>query len=113
MQIRFERDGGFAGLLFSCCADTDELPSEAAEELRQLVEDSGFFNLQPGSPMPAPLGPPDTFRYRISLSDCGRLKSLSFRDHAVPAALRPLLNYLQQLALEQKRNAPEECAAAD
>ena len=95
MQIEFERDGGFAGIPLRYYANTEELPVEIAEELLKLIAISVFFDLQTD---PASIGPPDTFRYRLSLSENSRKKSLSFNEVAVPATLRPLLDYLQKLA---------------
>lgn len=105
MHIKFERSGGFAGLLLTYQADTDELPQEVAEELLRLVESSGVFELQPDEVAPAASGPPDVFFYQLSLSEGSRKKSLSFNDVTAPATLRPLLGYLQKLALDQKRKS--------
>lgn len=102
MQIEFERDGGFAGIPLRYYADTDELPREVAEELLKLIAMSGFFDFQPDPILP---GPPDTFQYRLSLSENGRKRSLSFNEVAVPATLRPLLDYLQKLAQGQRIEA--------
>jgi hypothetical protein len=99
MQIEFERDGGYAGLRLSYRADTDELPTKVAEELMKLVENSGFFNLRPSDIMPTSPGPPDAFQYRLSLSGASRQNALAFDDVSAPDALRPLLGYLQKLAL--------------
>lgn len=103
MRIDFERSGGFAGLRLTYRADADDLAPQLAEELAALVESSGFFDIQQSEVEPAPAGPPDVFLYRLSLSQGGREKTLSFNDVTAPATLRPLLERLQKLALEKKR----------
>ncbi len=102
MHIEFERSGGFAGFLLKYQADTDELPKEVAEEILRLVESSGVFDLQPDEVAPESSGPPDVFFYQLLLSEGSRKKSLSFNDITTPATLRPLLGYLQKLALDQR-----------
>jgi hypothetical protein len=103
MRIEFERSGGFAGLPLTYRADTEELPQEVTEELLKLVESSGFFDLQLSNVTPTSSGPPDVFWYRLLLSEGNKQNTLSFNDATAPAALRPLLGYLQNLALDQKR----------
>jgi hypothetical protein len=101
MQIDFECSGGFANLRLIYRADTEELSPEIQEEILKLVESSGFFELQPSEVAPTSAGPPDVFFYRLSLSEGGRKKSLSFNDVTVPSSLHPLLRLLRKLALER------------
>jgi len=104
MRIDFESSGGLANLQLSYHADTDSLPQEQAEELLRLVQSAGVFDLEQSTLTPkAANGPPDVFSYRLSLSDAGRQKALSFNDITAPASLQPLLGLLRKLALEQKR----------
>jgi hypothetical protein len=103
MRIDFESSGGFANLQLTYRANTDELPQELAEELLKLIESSGFFDLQPGEVASTSPGPPDASSYRLSLSEGRRRNSLSFNDFTAPAQLRPLLERLQKLAIDQRR----------
>ncbi len=104
MRIDFECSGGFANLQLTCHLNTDGLPQVQAEELLKLVESSGVFDLQQSDVTPAADGgPPDVFFYRLSLSEGGRQKTLSFNDVTAPASSRPLLALLQKLALDEKR----------
>jgi len=104
MRIDFESSGGFANLQLSYHIDTDTLAPEQAEELLQLVKSSGVFDLQQSNlTSKAAGGPPDIVSYRLSLSDGVRQKTLSFNDITAPPSLRPLLELLRRLALEQKR----------
>ena len=103
MRIDFECSGGFANLQLTYHGDTDALPQAQAEELLQLVESSGVFDLQQGDVMPTTSGPPDVFSYQLSLSGGVRQKTVSFNDVTAPAPLHPLLALLRKLALDQKR----------
>jgi hypothetical protein len=106
MQIDFASSGGFANLELAYRVDTANLPEEEAKELVRLVESSGVFDLEPEDLPPNPkaaAGPPDVISYRLTLSEGAKQNTLWFNDVTVPASLRPLLEYLRKLALEQKR----------
>jgi hypothetical protein len=105
MLIDFEFSGGFANLRFKYNVDTDTLPPQLAEELLRLVDDSGVFSIQPGEVAPGSHGPPDVLSYRLSLSGSGGTQSLVMNDVTVPVRLRPLLTFLQKLAIEQKQKS--------
>jgi hypothetical protein len=105
MRIDFECSGGYVPLHLTYHADTDDLPQVLAEELLELVESSGVFDLQPSEVAPTSTGPPDVILYQLSVSDGGRKTSLSVNDVTAPAELRPLLGRLRQLALEQRRTS--------
>ncbi|MHB9072824.1 MAG: protealysin inhibitor emfourin [Desulfobaccales bacterium] len=101
MHIHFECFGGFANLRLTFTADTDDLPPQLAEELLGLVDASGVFNIKPSEVTSGSHGPPDVLLYQLSLSDAGRVQSLVLNDVTVPVTLRPLLTFLQTLALKQ------------
>lgn len=104
MRIDFERSGGFANLLLTCHLNTDGMPQDQAEELVNLVKSSGVLDLQQSDVAPAAGGGvPDVFMYQLSLSESGKLKTLSFNDLTVPATMLPLLVFLQKRALDEKR----------
>lgn len=103
MRIDFQCTGGFANLRLTYHGHTDELPQALAEEIKQLVDSSGYFDIQPGDLKPTAKGPPDVFAYTISLSDGGKSKSLSCNDVSAPVDLHPLLAKFRELALDRKR----------
>ena len=103
MRIDFECSGGFAGLRLTYRADTNDLTKEVAEELMELIESSGFFDLEESEVAPSLAGPPDVFIYRLSLDEKGRRKSLSLNDVTAPPPMHRLLTLLRKLALEQRR----------
>jgi hypothetical protein len=102
MRIDFECSGGFANLRLSYHGHTDELPQVQAEEIKQLVIRSGYFDIQPGDLKPTGKGPPDVFHYTVSLSDGEKAKALACNDVSAPASLHPLLAKFRELALAQK-----------
>ena len=65
MKIKFERSGGFAGMLTTVSVDTTLLLSEQAAKLQNMVEDANFFSLS--SAPPPKRGPADYFSYKITV----------------------------------------------
>jgi hypothetical protein len=102
MRIDFECGGGFANLRLAYHGHTDELPQEQAEEIKHLVDRSGYFDIRAGDLKPADKGPPDVFHYTVSLSDGKRANALACNDVSAPASLHPLLAKFRELALAQK-----------
>lgn len=105
MRINFECTGGFANLKLSYQADTAALPRELADQITRLVEQSGALSLDPRVAMPEAPGPPDVFSYRLSLSKDGRMTTWTMTDVTAPEPMRPLLELLLSLALEQLRKS--------
>ncbi len=67
MQIYFERHGGFAGMRVQTTLDTEDLPPQKADPLKEMIYGSNFFDL-PQSLNAAPSGP-DMFHYRLTVTD--------------------------------------------
>jgi hypothetical protein len=104
MQIDFASSGGFANIELAYREDSDTLPKDQAQELEQLVESSGVFELQRDDfNTSAAIGRADVISYRLSLSDRDRQTTLWMNDVTAPASVRPLLAHLRKLAIEQKR----------
>lgn len=101
MRIDFEREGGYAPLQLQYHVDTEELSKEIGDKLLDLVKSSAVLEMQQSGPAPSQSFP-DTFTYRLSFSEGGKSKSLLLNDITVPATLHPLLEFLQELALEQR-----------
>jgi hypothetical protein len=106
MRIVFEMSGGYGGLFakrpLSYRVDTDELPEPARNTLLALIRSCGILDLQQeerGSGIPSR---PDVYHYTLSLSEKGTVTSLTFDDVSAPPAVRPLLQYLQERAVEER-----------
>ena len=100
MRVLFERSGGLAGIRLVAEFDSAALPSGRADELRQLVDDAGFFDLpsllasnRPGF---------DRFRYKVTVETPERRHKVELDESAAPASFRPLLDWLTAAALERK-----------
>jgi hypothetical protein len=97
MHITFERSGGIAGRTVRSNVDSSQLTPEEADHLAQLVEDAGFFQLPATVPAPAQ-GGADRFQYRLTIDDGRRRHSVQMREDAVPAPVRPLVDWLTRQA---------------
>lgn len=104
MQIDFASSGGFANIQLAYQGDTETLSRDQAQELEQLVESSGVFELQQDDfNTSAAIGRADVISYRLTLSEGPRHTTLWMNDLTAPASVRPLLAYLRKLAMEQKK----------
>ncbi len=92
MRIHFERSGGFAGLRLEATVDTETLPAETADTLRQLVRAAHVFDL-PALMAPANPGA-DRFCYQLTIEDRGRRRVIEACESAIPGELQPLLRFL-------------------
>jgi hypothetical protein len=96
MQIRFQKSGGFAAIRRpETIIDDNALPAGEVAEWRRLVESAGFFN----QPAVIPGGPGrDQFQYRVEVELDGRHHTVQVSEGAVPPALKPLIDRLEQAA---------------
>lgn len=91
--IRFERSGGFAGILMEVEIDSKSLSTKELKELQDLIDKSGFFELKNDT---TTVRLPDQFRYKITIDYKGKRQTHDFVDSAVPGSCSPLINYLLQ-----------------
>jgi hypothetical protein len=103
MLITYTCTGGIANLALEYRADTAELPQETAEKLKMLVDRAQLLNReweekqQVGTQRAA-----DAFSYQVSVEHEGQKKAFQFTDVTAPDEVRPLLDQLRNLAIEQK-----------
>ncbi|MEW5553314.1 protealysin inhibitor emfourin [Peribacillus frigoritolerans] len=100
MHIKFSCIGGFANLDLNFGIDTDELPKEKYEELQNLMKQADLYNAAQ-SKMVKTQGF-DSFSYKLDIADEKKKQSFSFTDTTAPEEVRPLLDYLRNLAIEIK-----------
>ena len=101
MRISIERSGGFAGITMRTTVDEKDVAPDEALKLRQLVEETDFFNL-PGkiisrSPQP------DRFQYELKLEEKGRQNTVTVSEEAMPPKLKPLVNWLMEKARQTRK----------
>ncbi|MFF2459169.1 protealysin inhibitor emfourin [Peribacillus simplex] len=100
MHIKFSCIGGFANLDLNFQIDTDELPIEQKEELQNLMMTADLPNAAESKKVKAQGF--DAFSYQLDIADEKKKQSFSFTDITAPEKVRPLLDYLRNLAIEKK-----------
>jgi hypothetical protein len=101
LRISFERSGGFAGISMRTAIDGKDLAPGEAQKLRQLVEEADFFN-SPGKIM-SRSPQPDRFQYELRLEEKGRQHTVTMSEEAVPAKLKPLVNWLMEKSRQTRK----------
>jgi hypothetical protein len=81
--------------------DEKDLAPDEAQKLRQKVEGADFFNLSkkimPRSPRP------DRFQYELRLEEGSRQHTVTASEEAMPAKLKPLVNWLMEKARQARK----------
>lgn len=97
VRIHFERSGGFAGIEIEISIETDDLPTEEAQEVERLIEICNFFALpvKPNNKLPWP----DQFQYKITIESEDMTHAIEISDSTAPQEMQPLLQKLTMLAL--------------
>jgi hypothetical protein len=102
LRISFERSGGFAGIIMKTAVDEKDLAPGEAQKLRQLVEEADFFN-SPGK-ITSQSPQPDRFQYELRLEEKGRQHTVTMSEEAMPAKLKPLVNWLMGKSRQAKKD---------
>jgi hypothetical protein len=102
MRIEYKCSGGYGGLRLAYRGETDELPSEQAKEISDLVEASGIFELTPKQLSKKSPKIPDDFSCQLTVFKAGKRKTLSFNELGAPENLRLLSVHLRKLAIKVK-----------
>ena len=100
--IWYERSGGFTGISSSVEIDSKLLSPDESEELKQLIDQSDFFNWSKNDTIPVEM--PDQFQYTITIEHQGEKRTLEFSDITMPDNMRPLIYYLSQKARSKKKD---------
>ncbi len=101
MIIRFERTGGFTAMPLRLEIDTDVLEPTELQNLRGLVEHSGFFNLPVR--LAAPNSGADRFHYKVTVEEIDRSHTVESGDAGLPEDLQPLIQHLTLLARSTRK----------
>ncbi len=99
MRIEFRRSGGYPNIPLEYHLDTDSLPPNQTRGLHELIEAAGAAQLKQADVPPIPAGAADYFTYEISVS---RGQSISVTDVNTPDRVRPLIERLSQMAMQEK-----------
>ena len=85
MKVSVVRRGGFAGIPVSTTVDSDELPADTLQALRETVGAPRSGAQPPGA---------DRFTYELTLGEGVAATSALVPEHELPDALGPLLDRL-------------------
>ena len=104
MRIRFDSGGGVTGAAGrrKCEVETETLPPAEAQELLALIQQAGLPTLAGRVSRTQGRPRPDETFYEISVEEDGRTQTVSASDRDMPAALRPLINWLSHYAVRGK-----------
>ena len=92
--IIFKRSGGFIGRGMKFELDLNQLSSNEARHITQLIEQAGFFSIPENL---IEKFNPDEYQYTITI-DVGALShTVRTNDTTMPASLRPLVDELSAL----------------
>jgi hypothetical protein len=97
MRIQLKIDGGlayFPGLSKPITIDSDTLPAQEADKLKQLLDAAHFFDLPPVLNAPA-AGAADYHQYTITVADGSKHHTVQLTDPIADPNLQALLNYLK------------------
>jgi len=94
LKVYFESSGGFTGMHNSTVIDTDLTNSEDAQQLKNLVMNSDFFDLPSESSRPKP-GSADYIAYKITVETEGQSHTVRTNDISMTPKLSTLIRFLQ------------------
>jgi hypothetical protein len=92
--ITFKRCGGFVGKGMRYQLSLDELPSDDANALLHLIQQSEFFNIPENLIVKFN---PDEYQYTITVDAGVICHTVRTNDTTMPASLRPLVDELSSL----------------
>jgi hypothetical protein len=102
-KIYFEQSGGILGIDKNILINTDYLSPDEAFKLQQLIDNAKLFELSTESSEPLQHGAADYFEYKITIEAKDRKHHVETTDITMPSNLGPLIRYLRQKVLQQKR----------
>ena len=97
MRVQLKVSGGlayFPGLSKPIIIDSNTLPAQQANKLKQLLDDVSFFDL-PSVINAPPAGAADYRQYTITVDDDGKHHTVLATDLIQDPKLQVLLDYLQ------------------
>ena len=103
MKIYFKPEGGigfFPGLNKPLELNSEKLPEEEANHLKQLVNEASFFNLPSETPKPTPGA--DRKNYTIKVEDKDREHWVQLSDTELNPCLQNLFDYLNRKLKENR-----------
>ncbi|ULT54439.1 hypothetical protein L1999_14780 [Neobacillus drentensis] len=102
MYIQFSCTGGIANLslMFEC--EIQELPDEKAEKLLDLLKESKMLEMKSMTKANVSRTGADAFTYLVKIENGMEKLAFSCTDLTAPKEVRPLLEYLRNMAIAVK-----------
>ncbi len=98
MRIKFERSGGFAGMVISKEIDVNKLAPAEAKKLSGLIQSAEFFKLPKKTAATAmskrSVAQPDRFQYKVTIEDDDKKHTVIASEQNLPPNLKPLVDWL-------------------
>jgi hypothetical protein len=97
MRVEMQIEGGiayFPGLNKPVVMDSSDLPKEQADQFKQLMASTHFFDL-PAASRSLPKGAADTRRYTITVEDGRRRRTVRLNDPVEDSQMQALIDFLQ------------------
>jgi len=101
-RIKFERSGGFAGILLKADIKVDDLPEDQKKQILELLDEVDFDELPEKVAGKMPI--PDEFVYSIIVETGKNEHKVMAGESALPDDMQPLLKILEKEAIRQARN---------
>jgi hypothetical protein len=104
VRVSVVRGGGFAGLVRTVSADTDQLAPGDGRELEALVRRAGLLDAPPapGSGEPRP----DQFTFTVTVEDQGHRRTSAFSERSLPREVRDLVSWVSTVSGHEERIEP-------
>ncbi len=96
VRIRFEREGGFAGLQLSAVVDTEQLPATDRDWVERIVHDADLVPPEQSESRVPPL--PDQFTYRIEIEAKTGRRVFAMPERQLSPRLKPLVDFMTDVA---------------
>lgn len=104
MRVSVVRGGGFAGLVRTTTADTDQLSPRDREKLALLVRQAGLLEAPPVASAEEP--EPDRFTYAVTVQDQGQERKARFSERSLPGEVRNLISWVGGVAGHEESIGP-------
>jgi hypothetical protein len=95
MKITITRSGGFAGISKSFSADDNALNETDSKKMKELIQNSNFFEMPSKSSVPQRGGAADLIVYRITVEEDGKSHTIERTESTIDPSLKSLVKLLE------------------
>jgi hypothetical protein len=95
MKITITRSGGFAGISKSFSADDNTLNESDGKRIKELIQNSNFFEMSSKSSVPQRRGAADFIVYRITVEEGEKSHTVERTESTIDSSLKSLVKLLE------------------